>query len=90
MRPGRLKITVQLAADGDRLQCRERPGEAGVLLYIEAGVLEAGVCVALAVTRRGEAGDLSASGIIPAPPQTQKTKQFIISNLLRQHFANII
>ena len=46
MRPGRLKITVQLAADGDRLQCRERPAEAGVLLYIEAGVLlyiEAGV-----------------------------------------------
>ena len=39
MRPGRLKITVQLAADGDRLQCRERPGETGVLLYIEAGVL---------------------------------------------------
>ena len=52
MRPGRLKITVQLAADGDRLQCRERPAEAGVLLYIEAGVLlyiEAGVLLYIEV-----------------------------------------
>ena len=52
MRPGRLKITVQLAADGDRLQCRKRPGEAGVLLYIEAGVLlyiEAGVLLYIEV-----------------------------------------